>query len=90
MWRTARGSKPSRTARSAALFYIDLPIVLRRLDERLAVRGYVMRFAEEVRERKAQIEAGIAPVDHLVVEQHQPPGVDEHILGAVVAVDEGQ
>src|SRR5262249_16251092 len=50
--------------------------------------GQVVRLAQQVRQLVSQVQRRVAPVDHLVVEQDQPPGVDQHIFRAVVAVDE--
>jgi len=49
----------------------------------------VVRLAQEVGQPEAEIEPRIAPVDHLVVKQNQPPFVDQDVLRAVVAVDQG-
>ena len=53
-----------------------------------SVRRQVMRLAQQMRQREAEVERGVAEVDHLVVEQHQPAVVDEDVLRAVVAVHE--
>ena len=61
-----------------------------RLDERAAEGREVASFADEVREREADVERRIAPVDHLMVEQDEPPVVHEHVLRAEIAVDQRQ
>ena len=43
-----------------------------RAGERRAKCGQVVRLAEQVRQREPEVERRVAPVDHLVVEQHQP------------------
>ena len=50
--------------------------------------GQVVRLAEQVGHAEAEVESGIAEVDHLVVEQDQPAVVDQHVLGAEVAMDD--
>ncbi|CAA9363509.1 MAG: hypothetical protein AVDCRST_MAG93-7798 [uncultured Chloroflexia bacterium] len=54
------------------------------------LRFKVMRLAEQMREREAEVEGRIAPVDDLMVEQHQAILIHQDILGAVITMDEGQ
>src|SRR4051812_40060964 len=47
-----------------------------------------MGFAQQVGEREAEVESGITKMDYFVVEQDQPVVMNQHILWAVVAMDE--
>ena len=49
----------------------------------------MVSFAEQVREGEADVEHRIAPVDDLMIEEDEAFVVDEDVLGAVIAVDEG-
>ena len=42
--------------------------------------------AQEVRQGEAQVEGRVAEVDHLMIEQHQPPLIHQHVLRTVVAM----
>ena len=48
----------------------------------------MMGLAQEMRHRKSEIETRVAEVDNLMIEQDQPPAVDEHVLGTEIAVHE--
>ena len=53
------------------------------------MRRKMVRFAEEMGQREADIKGGIAEMDDLKVEKDELVVVDEHILGAVIAVNQG-
>ena len=78
--------KSFRTARIAAE-----PARLAKQAERMAVTAARQeRRLERERLKRVEVERRIAPVDHFVVQQNQAAFVDQDILGAVVAVDQGQ
>src|SRR4051794_10746356 len=52
------------------------------------MRGQVMRLAQQVRHREADIEGWIAVVNHLVVEQDELVVVNEDVLRTVIAMHE--
>ena len=45
-----------------------------------------MGLAQEVGQRKTQVEGRVAKVDHFVIEQHQAAFMNEHILRTVIAM----
>jgi hypothetical protein len=50
----------------------------------------VIRFGEQVGHGEPDIEGGVAVVDHFVIEEDEAAVVDEDVLGAEVAVDDGE
>ncbi len=50
----------------------------------------MMGLAEQVGEAEAQVEGRVAEVDHLMIQQHQSLMMNENVLGAVIAMHQGQ
>src|ERR1041385_3860849 len=59
-----------------------------RADKILPLGCQIMRLAQQVGKREPQIEGRLSEMNDLVIEQHQPSGVDQDVLGTVVAVHE--
>ena len=72
--------------RSLDVRRVVLPVGDHGVGEVRALRRQMVRLAEQVRHRKAEIEGRIAQMDHLVVEQNQAVLMNENIFGAVVAM----
>jgi len=50
----------------------------------------MVRFAQEVGEREAEIEGRVAEVDDFVIEQDEALAMDKDVLGAVIAMYKGE
>src|SRR5439155_10854750 len=64
------------------------PIETCRIEKWLALREQVVRLAQEVRERKADVEGRVSPMKHLVIEQHETVWTYQNVLRAVITVDQ--
>src|SRR5262245_29764154 len=67
---------------------IASPIQMGRADKTPPLRPQIMGFAQQVGQRKSQIESRLSEMNDLEIEQHQPVGMDEDVLGTVVAVNQ--
>src|SRR4051812_43058807 len=60
------------------------------LGEGVTVLRQVVALGQEMGQGETQVEGGIAKMNDLVVEQDELAGGDEHVLGAVIPVNERQ
>src|SRR5688572_30395996 len=67
---------------------IGSPIQPGRADKTPSLSIQIMGFAQQVGERESQVESRLSEMNHLVIEQHHPAGMDEDVLGTVVAVNQ--
>ncbi len=65
---------------------VGLPIYPGSFDKVLAINWQMMGFTQEVGHGKADVEGGIAKMDHLVVEQKEIILMDKYVLGTVIAM----
>src|SRR5207247_5854359 len=59
-----------------------------RADKTSPLGTQIMGFAQQVGQRESQVEGRLSEMNDLVIEQHQPAGMDEDVLGTVVAVNQ--
>lgn len=69
---------------------VYLPVPLSGGGEITAPDGHVVSLAQQMGERKSEVERRVAEVNYFMIEEHQLVPVDEDVLRAVIAVHERQ
>src|SRR6185503_365662 len=67
---------------------IAFPIQLGRADKTPPLGMQIMGFAQQVSQRKSEVECRLSEMNDLVIEQHHSAGMDQDVLGTVVAVNQ--
>src|SRR6185312_16529250 len=63
---------------------------MRSLQKLVPAMCHVMSLAQQVRQGKADVEGRVSEMDHFMIEQNKLPLVDENVLRAVIAMNDGQ